>query len=141
MISDELKSLMDQFKEQGKISFFVGATEEHIASFEKDHFVVLPSKYKEWLSFSDGGDFFLPAGVQFYGIARKPVIDVDCNDRPSDKYIVLGALSTGDPILFEKGSEKIAIYNQEAERIEDDEIYDDFIAFLNDLTNILGIGG
>ena len=123
------------------MSFFDGATEEQIASFEKDHDVVLPSKYKEWLSFSDGGDFFLPAGVQFYGIARKPVIDVDCNDRPSDKYIVLGALSTGDPILFEKGSEKIAIYNQEAGRIEDDEIYDDFIAFLNDLTSILGIGG
>ena len=141
MISDELKSLMDQFKEQGKMSFFDGATEEQIASFEKEHDVVLPSKYKEWLSFSDGGDFFLPAGVQFYGIARKPVIDVNCNDRPSDKYIVLGALSSGDPILFEKGSEKIAIYNQEAERIEDDEIYDDFIAFLNDLKNILGIGG
>ena len=141
MLSEELKKIIDTFKEQGKMSLFEGATEEQIASFEKDHDIVLPSKYKEWLTFSDGGDLFLPAGAQFYGVARKPLIDVDCNDRPSDKYVVIGALPTGDPLLFEKGSEKIAIYNQEAEKIEEDEIYDDFIAFLNDLTNILGIGG
>ena len=140
-MSEELKTIIDKFKEQGKMSFFEGATEEQIVSFEKDHELSLPAKYKEWLAFSDGGDFFLPAGVQFYGVARKPIIDIGCNDRPSDKYIVIGALSTGDPILFEKGSEKISIYNLEAERIEDDEIYDDFITFLNDLTNILGIGG
>lgn len=36
---------------------------------------------------------------------------------------------------------KIAIYNQEAGRIEDDEIYDDFTAFLSDLYDLLGIGG
>ena len=52
-----------------------------------------------------------------------------------------GALASGDPILCEKSSEKIAIYNQEAGRIEDDEIYDDFIAFLKDLHDLLGIGG
>lgn len=141
MMSEELKTIIDRFKEQGKMSFFEGATEDQIASFEKEHELSLPIKYKEWLTFSDGGDFFLPAGVQFYGVTRKPIINVDCDDRPSEKYIVIGALSTGDPILFEKGSEKISIYNLEAERIEDDEIYDDFISFLNDLTNILGIGG
>ena len=140
-MTEELKLIIDKFKDQGKMSFFDGATEEQIASFEKDHDIVLPSKYKEWLAFSDGGDLFLPAGAQFYGVARKPIIDVDCNDRPSEKYIVIGALPTGDPLLYEKGSEKIAIYNQEAEKIEDDEIYDDFISFLNDLTSILGIGG
>ena len=31
--------------------------------------------------------------------------------------------------------------NQAAGRIEDDEIYDDFTAFLNDLYDLLGIGG
>lgn len=98
-------------------------------------------KYKEWLLFSDGGEFFLPAGIQLYGIENKPTIDVDNNDRPSEGYIVIGALASGDPILCEKAGEKIAIYNQEAGRIEDDEIYDDFIAFLNDLYNLLGIGG
>ena len=42
---------------------------------------------------------------------------------------------------IQKAGEKIAIYNQEAGRIEDDEIYDDFTAFLNDLYDLLGIGG
>ena len=122
------------------MKFNEGATEEQIAEFEKEHEIVLPLKYKEWLSFSDGGELFLPAGVQFYGVAQKPVIDVNDNDRPEDKYIVIGALSTGDPLLFEKGTEKIAIYNHEAGRIEEDEIYDDFYTFLKDVYDLLGIG-
>ena len=82
----------------------------------------------------------MPAGIQLYGVEHKPVVNVDNNDRPSEDYIVIGTLASGDPILCEKAGEKIAIYNQEAERIEDDEIYDDFIAFLNDLYDLLGIG-
>lgn len=141
MISDELKQLVNKFNEQGEINFCKETTENKILEFEKEHNIKLPAKYKEWLLFSDGGEFFLPAGIQLYGIENKPTIDVDNNDRPSEEYIVIGALASGDPILCEKAGEKIAIYNQEAGRIEDDEIYDDFIAFLNDLYNLLGIGG
>ena len=137
MISEELKVIVDKFKEQGKMNFLEATTEEKISEFEKEHSVKLPEKYKEWLLFSDGGEFFLPAGIQLYGVENKPVIDVNNNDRPSDEYVVIGALASGDPILCEK----IAIYNQEAGKIEDDEIYDDFIAFLNDLYDLLGIGG
>ena len=141
MISDELKQLVNKFNEQGEMNFCKETTENKILEFEKEHNIKLPAKYKEWLLFSDGGEFFLPAGIQLYGIENKPTIDVDNNDRPSEEYIVIGALVSGDPILCEKAGEKIAIYNQEAGRIEDDEIYDDFIAFLNDLYNLLGIGG
>ena len=123
------------------MNFCKETTENKILEFEKEHNIKLPAKYKELLLFSDGGEFFLPAGIQLYGIENKPTIDVDNNDRPSEEYIVIGALAPGDPILCEKAGEKIAIYNQEAGRIEDDEIYDDFIAFLNDLYNLLGIGG
>ena len=112
------------------MDFLEETTEEGISEFEKDHSIKLPEKYKEWLLFSDGGELFLPAGCQLYGIEHKPIIDVNSNDRPSDDYVIIGALATGDPILCEKTGEKIAIYNQEAGRIEDDEIYDDFIAFL-----------
>ena len=141
MISYELKQLVNKFNEQGEMNFCKETTENKILEFEKEHNIKLPAKYKEWLLFSDGGEFFLPAGIQLYGIENKPTIDVDNNDRPSEEYIVIGALASGDPILCEKAGEKIAIYNQEADRIEDDEIYDDFIAFLNDLYNLLGIGG
>ena len=140
MISNELQQIVDKFKEQGKMAFLEAATQEKIDIFEKENDITLPVKYKEWLLFSDGGEFFLPAGIQLYGVEHKPVINVKNNDRPSDDYIVIGTLASGDPILCEKNGEKIAIYNQEGGRIEDDEIYDYFIAFLNDLHDLLGIG-
>ena len=141
MISEELKAIVDKFEEQGKMNFLDETTEEKILVFEKENDVTFPSRYKEWLLFSDGGELFLPAGIQLYGVEHKPLIDVNDNSRPNEDYVVIGALASGDPILFEKDSEKIAIYNQAAGRIEDDEIYDDFFAFLNDLYDLLGIGG
>ena len=135
MISAELKGIVDKFHEQGKMNFLPETSEEKITLFEKEKNIRLPEKYKEWLLFSDGGEFFLPAGIQLYGIEHKPLINIDNNDRPSDEYIVIGTLSSGDPILCEKAGEKIIIYNQEAGRIEDD-----FMAFLNDLYDLLGIG-
>lgn len=141
MISEELKAIVDKLKEQGKMNFLPETSEEKVTSFEKENSVKLPEKYKEWLLFSDGGELFLPAGIQLYGVEHKPLIDVNDNSRPSEDYVVIGALASGDPILFKKDSEKIAIYNQAAGRIEDDEIYDNFVAFLNDLYDLLGIGG
>ena len=141
MISKELTAIIEQIKPQGKMRFLDGTTESQIAEFELKNNIKFPLKYREWLLFSDGGEFFLPAGVQMYGVAHKPVIDVTDNDRPSENYIVIGALASGDPILCEKNGERIFIYNHEAGRIEDDEIYEDFYAFLNDLYEMLGIGG
>jgi hypothetical protein len=139
MISEELKSIIDKICQQGKMSFLDGATAEQISHFEKEHNVILPQNYKEWLQFSDGGECFLPAGVQFYGVAHKPIIDVDDDDRPDENHIVIGALASGDPILCEKSSEKISIYNLESGVIEDDEVYANFPALLIDLYNLLGI--
>ena len=141
MISNELNTIVTQIKQQGKMSFLAGATENQIEEFEKNHNLRLPLKYREWLLFSDGGEFFLPAGVQMYGVAHKPIIDVSEDDRPNDNYVVIGALASGDPILCEKRGERISIYNHEAGVIESDEIYEDFFAFLIDLHGILGIGG
>lgn len=84
MISEELKAIVDKFKEQGKMYFLEETTEDKISVFEEEKGITLPSKYKEWLLFSDGGELFLPAGVQFYGIEHKPLIDVDDNSRPRD---------------------------------------------------------
>lgn len=140
MLSNELKSIIDRFNMQGKMYFPDGATEEQIAAFENKHSIKLPSQFKEWLLFTDGGECFLPAGVQLYGVAHKPLIDLDDNDRPGEKYIVIGALASGDPILCQKSGEEISIYNHDAGRIEDDETYLDFFSFLNDLNELLGVG-
>ena len=103
--------IVDKFKEQGKMAFLEVATQEKIDIFEKENDITIPVKYKEWLLFSDGGEFFLPAGIQLYGVEHKSVINVKNNDRPSDDYIVIGTLASGDSILCEKNGEKIAIYN------------------------------
>ena len=141
MISKELSDIIEQIKPQGKMRFLDGATESQIVEFELNNNIKFPLKYREWLLFSDGGNFYLPAGVQMYGVAHKPIIDVSDDDRPNENYIVIGALASGDPILCEKNMERISIYNHEAGRIEDDEIYEDFFAFLNNLYELLGIGG
>lgn len=74
MISDELTDIVEKMKAQGKMKFFDGATEVQLSIFEEENKIVLPSKYKEWLQFSDGGNCFLPAGVQFYGVAHHQLV-------------------------------------------------------------------
>ena len=141
MPSIEIEKLASQLNSQGKMSFVTAATEDQIKQFEAEQNVTLPLKFKEWLLFSDGGECFLPTGIQLYGVAHKPVIDVDENDRPNENYIVIGALPSGDPILCEKAGEQISIYNHEAGKIEEDEKYTDFFCFLSGLEELLGIGG
>ena len=140
MISKELQSIIEPFNKQGKMKYIEAASKEQIASFEEKHKIQLPPQYKKWLMFSDGGELFLPAGIQLYGVAHKPVIDMANDDTPGDGYIVIGALASGDPVLCEKTGERISIYNREASRIEDDETYTDFFSFLSDLYDLLGIG-
>lgn len=140
MISDELKQIIVQIEEQGKMRFIETATEEQISQFEKENEIQFPSKYKEWLLFSDGGEIFLPAGVQLYGVGHKPLIDLEDNDRPDDNYIVIGALASGEPVLCKKDEEKIYVFDHENQEIDEDLVYDDFFAFLIDLYDLLGIG-
>lgn len=140
MLSDELKAIVERLREQGKMSFLEAATEEQIAAFEEKNNIKFPLKYREWLLFSDGGEFFLPAGIQLYGISHEPIIDMNDSEKLDNMYIVIGALASGDPILCEKNGEKIMIFNSENERIEPDEIYEDFFALLNDMYDLLGIG-
>lgn len=139
-ISEELQKIIDTISAQGEMKFLESATDEKIAAFEKEHNIKLPTKYREWLKFSDGGEIFLPAGIQFYGVEHKPIIDVEDDDRLDDSYIVIGTLASGDPIVFKKTEERISIYNLEDDRIEADETYKDFYAFLNDTHDMLGIG-
>ena len=136
----KIENLGERLKEQGKMRFRDGATEEEILQFEKEHGVTLPNGFKAWLQYSDGGEFFLPAGVYFRGVAHKPLINVDHFDRPDENFIVIGATCTGEPIVFEKGKEEISIYDHETGRIEEEERFSDVFTFLNSLYDYLGIG-
>lgn len=140
MIFDELKEIIDQIKEQGRMSFLEAATDEQIEKFEKENDIKLPVKYKEWLRYSDGGDLYLPAGIQLYGVTHKPLINIEDNDRPDDNYIVVGALASGEPVLFKKNEEKFYVYDHDNKELDDDLTYDDFFALLKDLYDLFGIG-
>ena len=141
MSTNMYKEIAEDLMKRGIMQFVENATQEQILLFETTNGITLPSDYKDWLTYSDGGEFFLPAGIQLYGVAHKPLIDVNDDDRPNENYIVIGALASGDPVLCEKSNQKISIYDHEAGIIHDDETYPDFNAFLNDLYNLLGIGG
>lgn len=139
MISEKLQKIIDTICTHGEMNFLDATTEDKIETFEIAHNIKLPEKYREWLLFSDGGEIFLPAGIQFYGVDHKPIIDIEGDDWPDDSYIVIGTLASGDPIVFRKAEERISIYNLTDDRIEDDETYEDFYAFLKECHNILGI--
>lgn len=139
MGADAVRKAIERLGDRGIMYFLDGATEEQIEEFETSKEVELPKQYKDWLLVSDGGELYLPAGVQLYGVAHKPLINPTDDDRPDETYVVIGALSTGDPILCERATERISIYNLHAGRIEDDESYPDLLSFLDDLENILGI--
>jgi hypothetical protein len=141
MTINELSAIINRLKTKGEMRFEPQATESQIIEFEKTTGAALPEAYKEWLLFSDGGECYLPAGIQLYGVAHKPIIDINDNDRPDENYIVIGALASGDPIVCEKGNERISLYNREAGKIESDEVYINFVDFLNNLEEVLGIGG
>ena len=139
MISDRLKKIIETFEKQGTMSFFEPASEEQISAFEKENGITFPEEYREWLTFSDGGELFLPAGMQFYGVAHMPLIDTEDDERPDDSYIAIGRMCDGAPVLFKKGSEKIAVYFSDDGEIDDDLVYDDFYAFLDELYDLLGL--
>ena len=140
-MGNKLKKKIEELTKMGEMRFYDGVTDEQIVKFERDHECAFSLGFREWLQNSDGGDLFLPAGIQLYGIKHKPIIDTQDSNCYGDNYIVIGAFANGDSILCENNGNRIAIYNMEAGRIEDDEIYDDFYAFLEDLPDILGIEG
>ena len=139
MISKELEGIINKIKTQGEMIFLKETTQEKILEFEKKYKCQLPIKYKEWLMFSDGGELFLPAGIQLYGIEQKPLININDTSKPSEIYIVIGTLANGDSILGKNNEEIISIYNLEKGQIEIDEMYQDFFMFLNNLYELLGL--
>lgn len=139
MANTELSKIVRTLDSKGRMIFFPPATRAEIDDFEMNNRVKLSSQYTEWLLFSDGGDLFLPAGVQFYGVSHKPLIDLQDPAKPVGDYIVIGALSNGDPILCEQSEDTISIYNLEGGRIEEDETFSDFFFFLSELPLILGV--
>lgn len=70
MISNELQKIKNQLETKGKMHFIVDASVEQVAQFKEKKKIKFPAKYKDWLLFNDGGECYLPAGVQFFGKLR-----------------------------------------------------------------------
>lgn len=134
MASERVEDITERLNDAGNMWFLEGADDDAIAAFEESNGVTLPPSFKEWLSFSDGGDLDF---IQLHGVGvaeRGPVIDVDDEDRPDDSWMVIGFWLDGTPLVCKKdGSERIVTYDHEAGEIDEDEDYPDFFAFLEDL--------
>lgn len=136
MSSQNMKTIINSISAHGKMRLKTPATETEINSFEEKYEIKLPEQYKEWLLYSDGGELFLPAGFQLYGVSHNPIIDIHDMWCPDEKYLAIGAMSWGDSILCEKDSEAISIYNHETGKIKPDEVYACFYDFLEDAVHI-----
>lgn len=134
-----MEELFSKLKNRKDMLFFEAATLKDIRNFEHKNNIQFPKSFKDWLLLSDGGDLYLPAGVQFYGVAHKPLVEVDSDDSPDKNYVVIGTLSMGDPIVFKNGNEDISIYNHEEARIDTEETFCDFASFLQNLPGIIGL--
>ncbi len=135
----ELNNIINKLNSAGTMMFFEGASERDILEFERSNNIKLPSELKEWYLYSDGGEFFLPAGLQLYGIKHKPILDTETPDKPNDDYLVIGRLSDGEPVLCKKDSNIISIYNHEKNVISSNETFSSFYEFLDSLPAVLGI--
>ncbi len=138
-MGNKLDSIISKLKNTGDMSFFDGVSEDDIINFEKNNNVKLSSELRQWYLYSDGGEFFLPAGLQLYGVLHKPVIDLNDSDKPNDDYYVIGRLSWGDSVLCKKDSDEIFVYNHENGTISDDEVFSSFFEFIDNLGAFLGI--
>lgn len=137
-----LNKIVEKLNQQGEMRYVPNVSEATILKFESQQRISLPEEFRLWLELvSDGGELFLPAGVQLYGVEHKPVIDPNDDERPNDGYIVIGRLASGDPLLCEQNRERISIFNRYLERVEDDEMFDSFFVFLDQLGIILGVEG
>lgn len=83
------------------MTFFPGATDTEISSFEKEKGIVFPNLVSQWLRFSDGCCLF-DTVITFYGIAHGRRIS-----RQDDEYICIGVFNYGDSVCVKSGSEKI----------------------------------
>ena len=128
-----LEETIDLLRRKGSIRLFDGASENDIAQFENRQGTKLPKQIKDFLLITDGGEFFLPAGAQIYGVNHKPFIVV------AEEFIVIGTLANGDPILCPINNKQVCVFNQERGVVEVDEIYVDFSTFLRNLPILLGI--
>ena len=139
MCMDSITDIYVRLYVKKDMYFPPAATLTDIEEFEKENNIGLPKQYKQWLELTDGGDLYLPAGIQFYGVNNNPLIEVNEKISLGNDYIIMGKLASGDPLVFRNGSEEILIFNQTDNRIEDDESYSSFYEFLVALEEILGI--
>lgn len=139
MVSERLRKTAGTLESQGTMNFLDPATPEQISEFERKNGITFPEQYREWLSFSDGGELFLPAGCQLYGVAHLPLIDPSDGNRPDDSWVAVGAMCSGDAVIFEKESGRFAVYFAEEGRLDDSLVYKDYFTFLGSLYDLLGM--
>lgn len=118
---------------------YPAATDAQIADFERDQDVTLPATFKQWLRISDGGRLCFPAGIELFGVARPPLLELDDPYTPDGGWLVAGMMLDTDLVLVSLNGEETVIYNREGDTFDDAVYYRDFLAFLEDVPHQLDI--
>ncbi|GFH42496.1 hypothetical protein Hs30E_10470 [Lactococcus hodotermopsidis] len=129
-----IKHLIDT---KAEMHFHAGASEDSIRHYENEANVKIPSAFREWLLFSDGGEIFVP-GTVLYG--------VDGNAKPSlfsgnsgqergtfalgDSLLVIGRFNFGDFLCVDTNSGEVVQWNHEAD--EEFLRWSNFFAFIEE---------
>lgn len=139
MLSEGLMKALKMLFACGRMSFTSGATEEQIRAFEEREHVRLPSLYKEWLAYSDGGYLFLPGGIQLYGVGKGPFVGMGNRRGVPDDCMVIGVLMSGGLVLMKKDGGEVSVFYPDGCIAGLHETYPDFLVFLMAACDMYGI--
>ena len=115
------------------LKFFPGVKKSEIARYEQEEGITIPTEYREWLMFSDGGEIFVP-GTRLYGIgigAEKTLVTVNAQEERylfalDSSLLIVGTLNFGDLLCLDLSSGEVVQWDH-----EDDEEYLRWDSFFN----------
>ena len=121
-----------------------GVTESEIAGYEKEEGITIPTEYREWLMFSDGGEIFVP-GTRLYGVGTSVKTTLATMNTQKERnlftmdssLLIVGTLNFGDLLCLDLRSGEVVQWDH-----EDDEEYlrwGNFFNYLDEeITSYLG---
>ena len=120
-----------------EMDFVNGANERDIALYEQSKGFKLPSDYREWLLFSNGGEIFVP-GTQFFGVdtvSNYSLVNQNSKEIRSifslaNFLLIIGRMNFGDLLCIDLNTNEIVQWDHETD--EEFLRWSGFFAFLSE---------
>ncbi len=126
---EEIVKLCIENENKSTSSFNEPATEEQFAQWEKEHNIIIPESYKEWLRFSNGS-VIDNATAEFLGVER---IVVSSKYIPEDLVIIGHLIGDGEVLCFSKENRNFVRHFEGREN----GVYQDFNEVLKEIIRLV----